>query len=326
MLKRGIVSYDQLERPLTWLGKKKHASLLLLGDLFRQPAPDGRHYETIFNQILTPNGTWKDSCVDRFAALDHMILATLAERWAPRTRLVVDDLGVSSGVTSVQLYELLRGQFSVDFLATDLYRDAIAVRSSRSNWIVVFDASGRELQHVLGWFVLPGQGRESALYPLNRVLRAISRRFLVPKAAEVFARYDARDHADFQTITIDRYEVTKLPLLSFECLRLARECDQFRVQVADVMQPLPRHADVIRAMNVLTPVYFDEARLRSGIANCVAALKPGGLLILGRSPMEEPYNVKATIYLNDGRGLCALRRLNGGYEGDHLVESTRAAA
>jgi len=326
MLKRGIVSLDQLDRPLTWLGKKKHANLLLLADLFRQPAPDARHYDTIISQVITPNGTWKESCTDRFATLDRLTLATLAERWPGRRQLVITDLGASSGATSVQLFQLLRERFSLDFLATDLCRDAIAVRPRYAKWVIVFDADGRALQHVFSAFVLPGQGQESALYPINRALRALSRRLLVPKAAAVFSRCDARTLADFETIAVDRYKITKIPLLSYHCLRLLRECQQFRFEVVDVMQPLSRCADVIRVMNVLTPVYFDEARLRAGIGNCAAALNPGGLLILGRSPMEDPANAKATIYLNDAGAIRPLHRLNGGYEAHHLVEGTRAAA
>lgn len=57
MLKLGIVSVAQLDRPLTWLGKKKHASLLLLRELSARGSQDAAHYDAVINHVLTANGT-----------------------------------------------------------------------------------------------------------------------------------------------------------------------------------------------------------------------------------------------------------------------------
>lgn len=318
MLKLGIVSAAQLGRPLTRLGKMKQASLLLLRDL--AAAPDSDRYDTVLTHVLTANGTWRDTARDRFAALDRLLLRALQSRGPAGRPLTVLDVGVSSGITSVRLYELLKPHFRVKLIATDLMRDAVALRAP-AGWAIVFDASRRPLQYVLGRFVLQGQGSESAFYPLNRLLRRFARWRMLPTAAALLERFDLRSKADFETTTIDGFELTKIPLLARETLQALANEPEFQFEVGNVLEPLRHRADVIRAMNVLTPAYFDDGSLRAGVRHCVAALNVRGLLILGRSPNHDPRDVKATIYANDGSGpLQPIHHLNGGYEAAALVE------
>jgi hypothetical protein len=116
-------------------------------------------------------------------------------------------------------------------------------------------------------------------------------------------------------------EVQRLPFVSFRCLELLRSDPHFRFEIIDVTQRIPLRANVIRAMNIVTADNFNVPVARTVIANCVSALEPGGLLVMGRSCglSFSPGDVHATIYLeNDGR-LTPIDRLNGGDEVEALV-------
>ena len=129
---------------------------------------------------------------------------------------------------------------------------------------------------------------------------------------------------EFATTRNDQFEMIRLPLLSAECLELLRTDPSFQFRIADILQPLGRNAHVIRAMNIITQFHFGEAELRRAIRSCLKDIRPGGVLILGRSPSEKSHDVRATIYREDRGDLHPIRKLNGGYELDHLVHQEMA--
>ena len=187
MLRFGIVRRQGLAHPTTWFGARKHVSALILDELAETPESDEAAYDTVVEQLPMPNGTWKFTCRGRFASLDRLVLDLLAPRVPRGGRLSVIDLAASTGVTSVELYRVLRERYQVRFLASDLYRDLYAVRRSGA-WVGVFTAMGDDVQHIVWRFVLPGQLAESWAYPGNRALRAACRRLLTPRARAVLRR------------------------------------------------------------------------------------------------------------------------------------------
>ena len=132
--------------------------------------------------IRLPNGIWKDTRQGRFGRLDVEALEVITETHPRGTILEVNDLGVSSGSTSVEFYRVLHSAFMPTFVATDLWRDAFVIRNLKWGWITILDSAGNELQHVIGPFVLPGQGTELAIYPIDQVLRWLARRIELPRA------------------------------------------------------------------------------------------------------------------------------------------------
>lgn len=313
MLKFGLVNAAQLAHPRTLLGAQKFPSVLLLGD--PQATDDQRN--NVLRMVQMANGTWKDSRAGRLRVLDEAILRVLRDSRTAGSALRVLDLGVASGITSVELDDTLATSFEVETIATDLWRDSVAVHAPQG-WTIVFDVRGNVLQHIVGRFVLPGQSEESPLYVVNRLLRWWSSRHWVPAAAAVLAAYDPAA-GDFETRRIDGYEVTKVPLLSAACLRRCADNPRFRFEVLDVLQPFPIQADLIRGMNLLTPHHLGEAQLRIAIGHCLRALRPGGLLVVGRSLSDDPQDVGATIFRRDGSKLSIAERLNAGAEIEALV-------
>lgn len=322
MLKLGIVRYDGLDRPYTWVGKRKRCSVLLLKELFQKGPEESRMHGLVVRSLITANGTWKETQAGRFSELDKTVLDLLRER-SRGQKLTVADLGVSNGVTSIEFYKTLSSAFPVDFVATDLWHQVIAFRSIQSGWIVVLDSDGHPLQFVIGPFVLPAQGRESMIYPINWILRQLCRWTIYPRASVAFGKYHPSAHRDFETISMDSCEITKLPLLSPEVRLLIKTTETFKFLHADIMQPLPLRRDVIRAMNILTRTYFDDASLRKGLHNCLSALKPNGILILGQSPVDGQKEADATVYARERGEICPILRMNEGCGLDDLVREVQ---
>jgi SAM-dependent methyltransferase len=323
VFKLGIVTTEELDRPRTRLGARKFASLLLLRDLRGRGARDATHYNGILRLLQMANGTWKDTFRGRFARLDRESLEVIAASHASGSRLQVTDLAVASGITSVDFYLALRSKFEVDFVATDLWRDAFAVTGMPPGGTVVLDADGGELQFVLGRFVLPGYAPDRLIYPVNRALRWWARRTLLPRARTFLQGVDQTHLRAFETLVNHGAQVTRIPLVSAECLDLLATRPDFRFVVANILAPPDRQSDVIRAMNIVTPDHLPQADLRKAIRNCLAALRPQGVLILGRSPNDNPEDVTATIYQAQNGDLHTARRLNAGCEVEELVEQER---
>jgi len=320
MLKLGLVRPAHLDRPRTWYGARKFPSLYLLRDLRRDGAANATRHDDILRLLQMANGTWKETRRGRFEGLDRDLVGLLLETHPRGGSLIVTDLAVSSGVTSVELYRALSTVFRPDFLATDLWRDAIAFRRIGRPWSVVLDFRGEVVQYVLGPFVLPGFSSELPLYPINALLRFLARLFLLPGARRLLPSEQIDRCRDFDHVSASGYDVMRLPLLSADTLDLMEAQHRFRFEVADVLEPMKRPADLIRAMNILTPLHMPAPALRHAARNCLANLNPGGIFVIGRSVSDDPDLTRATVYRRDDGALVPVRRLNGGAEIERLVE------
>jgi hypothetical protein len=323
VFKLGIVRTEELERPRTRLGAKRFASLLLLRHLRERGAGEAARYNGILRLLQMANGTWKDTFRGRFARLDREALEVISASHPPGSRLSVTDLAVASGITSVEFDRALRSVFDVDFVATDLWRDAFAISGVPPGGTAILDSDGAGLQFILGRFVLPGYAPDRMIYPVNRALRWWARRTLLPRARAVLRGVDGTALPAFEARAADGFEVMRIPLVSAECLDLLATRPGFRFLVADILQPLERPSDVVRAMNIVTRDHLSQADLREAIRNCLLALRPRGVLLLGRSPSDNPEEVRATFYQEENGDLRVARRLNAGCEVEDLVEEQR---
>jgi hypothetical protein len=325
MIKLGITTLARLQAPRTWLGREKHASLLLLAEPALQSLEKAGYHERIVKRVLFADGTWRETAVGRFRILDRLTVDLLRERRPQRAPLRVFDLAASTGCTSVELYRALRESFTVDFVASDRTRDAFAVRARGSRLTTIVDARrGDVLQYVSGPFVLPGQGRESALYPVNHLVRLLCARARSPQLRAIVSSTPARECEPLMWVSVDGHEVMKLPLLSNECVALLKSDPHFRYELADILQPLEGTADVIRAMNVLHDQYFRPDHIRLALRNSIDALADDGTLIIGRSPTDDPAAVTATVFTKRPSGIDVIGRLNGGSEIESLVHESLA--
>lgn len=325
MLKLGITRPQDLLHAPRWLGRERHASFLLLEALMREGVRDNALYDTLVARVRLPNGTWKQTASGRLRAVDAALLSALEKTHSNSPKLSVLDLGASTGVTSVELYEALARCWSVEYAASDLYRDAFAVGPPGGRWTLVLSAAGDVLQHVLGPFVLPGQLDESAVYPVNRALKQWSERRLVPAARRALAAdAGASERSYFEGAEVEGLVVKRLPLVTGRCLELARQSPGFRFVVHDVTRPLNVQATVVRAMNLITPDYFSPAMAGRAIGNALRAVEPAGYLVLGQSRGLGCDALRATVFRVAGRRAEVAARVGEGYELEETVQ--RAAA
>lgn len=324
MLKPGIVRYSDLHGSALWFGRRKLASLLLLRDLARRGSVDPAEYDALIRIVQMSNGVWRDTTKGRLVTVDRALVEAIGDRFPRGSHLVVSDLAASSGTTSVDLYVQLRPRYELEFIASDLARDAIAITSRGLPWTVVFEGRGDPLQYVIGPFVLPAHTTESLAYPVNRLLKRLCKRWLLPRALAVFENHSEDAQADFEAVVAGDYEIVRLPLLSYDCLEVLRHSSDFRFESIDLSERLPHCADVIRAMNILTPHHLNALQIRQGIRNLAEALNPGGLLVLGRSTGEGTGEVSATIYSKEANNLEVVRRVNDGYDQEHLLAGQRS--
>lgn len=324
MLKRGITSVQGLARPHTVFGRPRHASLLLFAELAARPDGDAAA-DRLVARVRLPNGTWKLTGSGRLADVDALLCAQIRATLGGGTPLTVLDLGASTGVTSVALFDCLsREHADLTFIASDLYRDALAVRGR--GWTVVLTLAGEPLQYVVGPFVLPAQLAESPLYAGNRALKRLAERRLLPRARTAIAALASEPPAD-GTVPVDGLQVSRFSLLAAGCRERLRD-PRFRFEVIDVLQPIAWRATVVRALNVVTADNFDALGLRRALRHCIDAVAPGGLLVLGRTALGGG-ETRATCYRRTGTGLVPLARLRGGCELEGLtcrLAAGRAAA
>jgi len=320
MIKFGVTSLSGLYHRYTQFGRPKHASLLLLRELAHNPEAGAQWCDRVVTQIRMPNGTFRETHRERFRILDSLIRDIVSARYPSEQRLLVTDCGVSSGTTSVEFYRTLVGVFpNLAFVATDLSFTAVVVKSRRSPWAIAFERGGGELQIIIGPLVLPGQGRISIGYPLNRIARRIACGTLVPRARSVLQRVGTDFEPECAELTVDGYDIIVVPMLSADCLRLTQTTPQFRCETDDLFHPTRRPAHLLRAMNVLTRHYFDDHSLRRAFRLALENILPGGLFVSGRSPKGKPQELLATIFSRESDRLAVVSRLNGGCEEEDLI-------
>ena len=334
MIKLGVTDRRGLARPTTLLGRRRHVSLLLLEDLASAEDVSPQLYDSLVGLMPMPSGVWKLTWRGRMATLDAMVLDLLRDRFGRGTALSVNDVAASTGITSVEFLRALKAAFTVELVASDLYRDVIAVEGpGRPRLAVVFDERGRAVQYVWGRLVLPAGIDESAAYPVNRLLRRWIRRRVEPRARAALARTDVGSLAAFGPVETDGHRVVRLPMLAYEALRAIRDDPGFRFEIWDVLQPLPRRAHVVRAMNILTADHLAASERERALRHCVEAVLPGGLFVVGWNPMASPDAVRASVYEVQGDRLSLLAVLNGGSDVDddvarlyHVVDALESRA
>lgn len=328
MLKLGIIRTRDLGRPPRWFGRDRHASFLLLEHLATAGHADPAAYDTLIWKVRMPNGTWKQTAAGRLRLVDEALVAVLERTHPAGSRLSVLDLGASTGVTSVDLFESLSQRWSVDFTASDLYRDVFAVRARGGRWAIVFDAGGAVLQHVLGPFVLPGQLTESAVYPVNRGLKRWSEGVLVPRARAALAGDAAAgERPYFAPGAVDGLVIQRLPFFAFRCLDLMRRNSRFRFVIHDVTEPLAAPAapaTIVRALNIITREYFDLPTATRALGHAIRAVEPGGYLVAGQSKGVDPNAMRATIFRIGHGAAEVVTRVGEGYEMEDVVQREAA--
>ena len=264
--------------------------------------------ETRFFRLLRlPNGTYKTTYADRLPDVDAALCDLLLASGAPTAPVRLLDVGVSSGMTTLELLQAME--------ARGIPRHATAVDISVNAYLhrafgvadLLVDPSGRVLQIALP-FAAKGRPHD----PQGSLPRR-----LLQSAVEMAERWvggpnRARMGRALQLISPRLRERTDVTVVEHDLTRHNPTWDaQF---------------DVVRAANILNLDYFDPQTLGRMVDYLRRALRPNGILVIART-LDDTRTNHATFFraTADG-GLEPIHRIGDGSEIERLAIGQAALA
>ncbi|MDJ0788659.1 MAG: class I SAM-dependent methyltransferase [Myxococcota bacterium] len=329
MLKFGICTADALaegfgDETTTDSGSRdarflrKFAAVSLYARVAASDRPDrDALLERILVRFPTRNASLKRTQSRRFEEFDAAVADLVRERCHPGRTWQVHDAAVSDGRTAVDFFALLDGIEGCTFqtLASDYAPDVEIVADRRSRLEVARDpVTGTLLQVIWPPFVFNVQQAESpVLYPLNHLIRGWLLRSRVPDLLERAER--GEDTGPWEHVW----------LLHPRCAELRERDPRFDFARRDLLAPSEDRYDLVRAMNVLNPSYFDEGQLGQAVANVAATLREGGLFVTG-SNADAGSTVDGAVYERTADGFVRCFASGQGSPVDALVTSLELEA
>jgi hypothetical protein len=257
-----------------------------------------------FGSIKAADGTFKRTIAGRLAVIDEAIVAALADAQSQVASVL--DIGISSGITALELHQALRrAGHPARLTGTDRLIEA-SILKLFPGCRALIDSEGFPLQYEIGGRpVRPWTRRldyfTGAVLPrtvLNRVLTDRIRRLRAtsPASAQPVKLVTRRLVAD-DAVTVVSDDITRLN---------PGFVGQF---------------DFVRAANILNLHYFDGERLRTALANVRAYLKgPGAWLLVLRTHGRADHHGTLFRQQQDG-SLAVTERYGGGSEVESLLMS-----
>ena len=265
--------------------------------------------KAFFWNLILKNRTHKTTYHHRLDDLNALVAAHL-----PAHRpLEIMDVAVSSGVSTAEwVHSLQRGGIEHHMLAGDLLVYAWLVHVGRNTRVLV-DRSGYALQLDIGGRAIrtPLRKRDwlchgAAILAINRILRRIT-----PQLREM-----PPDRFLEEPLTLRGVSCRPVELVS----RALRSCAHVELVEDDILND-HRYAGrfhVVRAANILSRVYFDDAVLAAMLRNLRSRLAPGGLLIVCRT-MDDGISHASLFCLRATGRFEVVARLNEGSEIEDLA-------
>lgn len=258
-----------------------------------------------FGRLKTGNATFKRTAPGRLRMIDEALVAQLDRAGAGIDRVL--DLGISSGVTTVELAEALgRSGRSVSVTGTDRALEAFLVDLPLGCRALV-EPNGHVLQYeVLGRAIRPWTRRLDYLTGMALARRLVNH-MLGPRARARAAQ---------------RAIAASVALVS---PRLSRSVGVELVE-DDVTRSNPHFVggfDLVRAANILNRHYFDADALERAVGNVKSYLRgPGAWLLVVRTHGDSDH--QGTLFrMNEAHGLDVIERWGEGSEVEALVSQPR---
>ena len=257
-----------------------------------------RAEDEFFTSLKVRNRNFKQTGTGRLEALNDLIVNYL-DRNSRQVHEVLD-VGISSGITTLELYDrLVKSGCHPNVLGTDLVLNAEIV-DVLPFCRALIDDYGDVLQYeIFGKALRPWRRR------LDYVTGMILVRGVVNRTCGTRARKLKTENAgpDRKRVALVSRRFSEQP-----CLRAVED---------DVMiqnPALTRRFDLVRVANVLNKDYFDTAALRTGLRHVASYLSgPGALLLVARTGARSGH--QATLFeLQDDEQLRIVERIGAGSE------------
>jgi hypothetical protein len=240
----------------------------------------------VYRAFFTQNATSKQTSVGRFADLDRVARSIIMEH-----RLAdIHDVGVSSGVTSLELlHALATTGIPLSFHISDKY----AVYGSNGRFLVrIVDAQGSVRELYVG--SLLGTRDVTYKFPVTRFLYWLLARRPIRGPVRSFVLFD------------------------HEVLEHIRAGLVRRIDYDVFTTRMPGAFSFVRCMNLLNLGYFPSESIEVALRNLIESLKEGGVLQIGRT---HPDGIShATFYRKRGTRLEMLQEVGSGTEVRELID------
>lgn len=250
-------------------------------------------HSSAVSELHTPDAPTKNTVPHRFEMLDR----DLGELLNKEIHYRIHDIGVSNGVTSMDLHRHLKSiGINFDLFISDRFSE---VRKLDIGPIKLFVTSDNYLLYG-DFFRIAGMPTLNFKYALSLILGMFCR-LLLKRVGNTKAVKKERPISLLFGPVNDLVTAREMEFIHY---------DVFRTR-------LQEHFDFVRCMNLLNLAYFPEAKIETALSNIFLSLKEEGFLQIGRSLPDGA--VRASIFKKKLHGLVPIREYNGGYELKHLV-------
>lgn len=254
--------------------------------------------ERFFREIRLPNGTYKTTGTNRLHEIDNALCLCLEDT---RQDLEILDVGVSSGVTSLELMDTMaRRGFKPHLTAADITIHAV-LSSLPGGLDVLCDAQGHVLQIACPWFV---KGRPHQ--PFSSLPRGILHSGIV--LLEALVKLGVFRIADSKAVMLVSPRLLVKPGITITEHDLNNDKTGWHLQF-----------DVVRAANILNEDYFSRPVLKKMLGYLCSYVRPNGFLVLVRT-LESDNSNHGTIFTLTTEGKFSVAsRIGDGHELENLV-------
>lgn len=239
-------------------------------------------HDYVYKHFYTSNATSKETSAGRFRDLDPITLSLIRQHKLD----TIHDVGVSSGVTSLDLYRALRST-------------ATAFTLHISDKYAVYGCAGRYLRRIID---TEGSVRELYVCGILGRRQNVSNKWFPLTRFLYWLLAGGQCRGSIRWFSLFDYEVQQ-----YVERGLIRRLDY------DVFQTqLPNCFAFVRCMNVLNLFYFSPESIRIAVGNLVESLREGGILQIGRTHPDGTNH--AAFYMKRSRGIELLREVGTGTE------------
>lgn len=262
-----------------------------------------RMEEDFFTSLMARNKTYKTTFHDRFSDINPYLLEHLLHHGPPAPRVL--DIGVSSGISTVELYDdLRRGGLDVGILATDILIDAFLVKVFPKCHALV-DPGGFPLRLDLPLVTMKPWVTRDDYYSGLFILRKFVNTLFTHRAHRIL-----RNPGDVR--------ISEVKLVTPRALAKAgiTVCTD---DISRYNSSFEGRFDFVRAANVLNKGYFSSALLSTMIANIGRYLrKPHGSLFVVRTHADRTNH--GTLFRREGdQHFEVVHRFGSGSEIEDIV-------
>ena len=259
--------------------------------------------DAFFSSIKNPNNTFKCTWGGRFDEIDQRLVQALRQRRVELNELL--DVGVSSGATTLDLWDTLRREgFRPRITGTDYTIHAWIVPLG-PNCSALLNEEGQLLQaDLFGWSMRPWRRRMDYLTGMWLV-RPLLMRLLGRRAARKLR----------EGIGVRKVELVSPRLRDHDSITVVQD------NVLVSRDTFAGRFDLIRAANVLNENYFPKGELKQAVENLCTYLRgPGSLLFIIRTlPSGEHHG---TLFaLREKGALEVVERIGAGSEIEELLSA-----